>query len=161
MNRYSLPTTWRLRAPIDRVWEAIYDYEAWPSWWPAIQSATRVTRGGENGVGEVSRFVFRAPFGYKLRFQTVVTHCVPPHELDGRSTGDLEGTGRWRLSTESDGTVVHYRWNVRTTIWWMNLLAPILRPLFIYSHRRVMKEGGKRLARLLARRVAAVRRPPR
>ena len=32
--RYSFLTTWLLDAPVEPVWDAIYDTDAWPSWWP-------------------------------------------------------------------------------------------------------------------------------
>jgi hypothetical protein len=42
---------------------------------------------------------------------------------------------------------------VKTTEWWMNLLAPIARPLFAWNHDVVMRQGGEGLARLLGTRL--------
>ena len=39
-------------------------------------------------------------------------------------------------------TAVVYEWNVSTTKPWMNLLAPIARPLFAWNHDWVMRNGG-------------------
>jgi len=33
--------------------------------------------------------------------------------------------GRWTLSEAEGQTLVRYDWNIRTTRWWMNLLAPL------------------------------------
>ena len=43
-------------------------------------------------------------------------------------------------------TAVVYEWNVRTTKPWMNLLAPIARPVFAWNHDWVMRNGGEGLA---------------
>lgn len=61
--------------------------------------------------------------------------------------GELKGTGRWRLHTESDETVVRYMWEVRTTRRRMNLLAPIARSAFEWNHDQGMRGGQRGLAR--------------
>lgn len=151
MAGYAFVTTWRFRAPIERVWQAILDYRAWPSWWPAIAEAKQIAPGDTEGVGEIAELSFRTRLPYRVRFLMTTTHVRPPHELDGRAVGELEGTGRWRLTAEGDETRVTYFWDVRTTRWWMNLLAPIARPAFTWNHDQVMESGRQGLARLLAR----------
>ena len=48
---------------------------------------------------------------------------------------------------EDDGaTAVVFEWRVRTTRWWMNLLAPLARPAFRWNHDRLMRAGGRGLA---------------
>ena len=53
-------------------------------------------------------------------------------------------------------TAVVYEWNVSTTKPWMNLLAPIARPLFAWNHDWVMRNGGEGLAQLLGCRLLAL-----
>ena len=48
-----------------------------------------------------------------------------------------------------------YEWNVATTKPWMNLVAPIARPIFAHNHDVVMGWGGEGLARLLGSRLLA------
>jgi uncharacterized protein YndB with AHSA1/START domain len=151
MASYSFVTVWRFHAPVERVWAAIRDYQDWPSWWPAIAEARRVTAGGPDGTGEVACFTFRTRLPYRVRFAMTTTHMREPFELDGQAAGELEGTGRWRLSTEGEETVVRYEWDVRTTRWFMNLLAPIARPAFSWNHDQVMESGRRGLEGLLAR----------
>ena len=64
-----------------------------------------------------------------------------------------EGRGLWRLSTDGSETIVRYDWSVETTKRWMNLLAPIARPLFEWNHNVVMSWGAKGLAERLGARV--------
>ena len=52
-------------------------------------------------------------------------------------------------------TAVVYEWNVRTTKQWMNLLAPIARPVFAWNHDTVMGWGGEGLARRVGGRLLA------
>jgi hypothetical protein len=72
-----------------------------------------------------------------------------PHSMRGEATGDLEGTGHWRLFEQAGVTAVTYEWEVRTTKPWMKLLAPVARPVFEYNHDVVMRWGGEGLARRL------------
>ncbi|HKQ32652.1 MAG TPA: polyketide cyclase, partial [Thermodesulfobacteriota bacterium] len=42
-----------------------------------------------------------------------------------------------------------YDWQVETTKPWMNLIAPLARPIFKWNHDVVMKWGAEGLARRL------------
>ena len=79
----------------------------------------------------------------------------PPHLMAGRAVGELSGTGTWRLF-EADGlTAVVYDWDVSTSKPWMNLLAPLARPVFEWNHDWVMARGAEGIARLLGCRLLA------
>lgn len=47
------------------------------------------------------------------------------------------------------GQHVCYEWHVHSTRWWMNLLAPFARSLFIRNHGHLMQQGAEGLARML------------
>ena len=53
-------------------------------------------------------------------------------------------------------TTMRHEWQVRTTKRWMNLAAPIARPLFKWNHDMVMQRGGKGLAGLLDARLISM-----
>jgi uncharacterized protein YndB with AHSA1/START domain len=36
VTRYGFLTLWLFDAPVEPVWDAIYDTEAWPTWWPGL-----------------------------------------------------------------------------------------------------------------------------
>ena len=57
--------------------------------------------------------------------------------------------GRWTLTPADGGTLVRYDWDVRTTRWWMNLAAPVARPVFTWNHDALMREAAQGLARRL------------
>ena len=52
-------------------------------------------------------------------------------------------------------TAVLYEWNVATSRAWMNLLAPVARPVFEWNHDWVMARGGEGIANLLGCRLLA------
>ena len=52
-------------------------------------------------------------------------------------------------------TAVVYEWNVATTKRWMNLLAPLARPVFAWNHDWVMGNGAEGIAAHLGCRLLA------
>jgi uncharacterized protein YndB with AHSA1/START domain len=158
VSEYRFLTTWCLEAPREPVWNAIWDSEAWPRWWHGVTAAEKLSEGDENGVAQVGRYSWRSKLPYDLDFTMTTTRVEKPHLLEGEATGELAGTGRWRLFAE-DGptpvTAVVYEWNVRTTKPWMNVIAPIAAPIFGWNHDWVMRNGGEGLARLLGCRLLA------
>jgi uncharacterized protein YndB with AHSA1/START domain len=150
MAAYSFVTRWRVEAPIDRVFETIADVERWPSWWRGVRSVQLLARGDEQGIGTVHRYDFRSALPYSLVFEVRDTEIVRPTSLAGESSGELLGIGRWTLTAEAEAvTHVRYDWNIRTTRWWMNLLAPVSRGVFTWNHDVIMDWGREGLAREL------------
>ena len=150
MASYSFVTVWRVAAPIDAVYAAIRDSLRWPEWWKAVTGVEEVRAGDPvTGLGNVRRYTFKGTLPYTLAFDLEVERLEPPRVLAGRATGELEGTGVWTLMADASGTIARYDWNVRTTRWWMNLLAPLARPLFKANHDLVMRSGAEGICRLL------------
>jgi uncharacterized protein YndB with AHSA1/START domain len=156
MADYRFLTTWLIEADRERVWDAIYDSESWPEWWRGVLAAEKLEEGDEAGVGQYGRYVWKSKLPYKLEFHARTTRVEKPHLLEGTVEGELEGTGTWRLYEEAGTTAVLYRWEVRTTRAWMNLLTPIARPIFAVNHDFVMRNGGEGLGKLLGARLVAI-----
>jgi hypothetical protein len=146
---YSFLTTWVLAASAADVFDAIHEVERWPEWWRGVESVERLDGGGNDGVGSVYRHSWRSALPYTVRFEIETTRIERPLVLEGRATGELEGIGRWAFAERDGETVVTYEWSVRTTRPWMNVLAPVGRPVFAWSHNVVMRRGGVCLARRL------------
>ena len=147
--QYDFLTTWLVDAPLDRVWETIYAIERWPEWWPGVQSVTELVHGDGDGEGSVYRHVWRSRIPYAVRFDSTVEEVRRPHLILARAEGGLAGTGTFRLFEGPLGTAVTYEWQVATTKRWMNVIAPVARPVFAWNHHAVMNEGGRGLARVL------------
>ena len=156
MGDYRFLTTWLLEAERERVWEAIYDSERWPQWWKGVLEAEKLEEGDKDGVGQYGRYVWKSKLPYRLEFFVRTTEVERPRLLEGEASGELSGTGRWRLFDQDGVTAVLYEWNVRTTRTWMNALAPVARPIFAVNHDYVMRNGGKGLAGLLGARLLAL-----
>ena len=157
MAEYAFLTTWLLESPRGPVWEAIHDQQRWPEWWRGVESVEELRPGGEvvDGVGTVSRMVWKSLLPYRVRFEVTTTRVEYPNLMEGRAVGELEGTGRWRLYEQDGITAVLYEWNVATTKPWMNRAAPLLGPAFEWNHDWVMARGGEGIARLLGCRLLA------
>jgi uncharacterized protein YndB with AHSA1/START domain len=156
--RYRFLTTWLVEAPPEPIFEALHDSERWPQWWRGVRDVTKLEEGepGGDGVGSLGRYVWRSRLPYDLVFEMRITRVERPWLLEGRAVGELAGRGTWRLYPGRDGsTAVTYEWDVETTKPWMNLLAPLARPVFAWNHNVVMLHGGEGLARLLGVRLLA------
>jgi len=149
---YSFLTTWVLDAPREAVWEAIYEAERWPKWWPGVRRVEQLEPGDVEGIGALYDQEWRSVIPYPVRFETRITRIELPHLIEAEADGELAGTGRWRFAGGSTTTVT-YEWNVRTTRAWMNLVAPIAKPVFRWNHNAVMRQGGVGLAALLGARL--------
>ena len=155
MTEYAFLTTWLLESPRQPVWDAIYDQASWPRWWRGVEEAEELVPGDEDGVGTVSRLVWKSLLPYRVEFEVTSTRVEQPNLMEGHAVGELEGTGRWRFYEQGVVTAVLYEWNVSTTKPWMNRLAPLLRPAFEWNHDWVMARGGEGIAALLGCRLLA------
>ncbi len=146
---YHFVSNWEIDAPIEEVFDAILDSTRWPEWWRGVPRVEEVTPGDPNGIGNVRRYTFRSLLPYNLVFEVRTTRIERPALLEGASSGELAGIGRWELEATAGGTHVRYRWDVHTTKAWMNVLAPIARPVFNWNHDIVMRWGEEGLRRHL------------
>lgn len=149
MAEYHLLTIWRIEAPLETVYETIHDSRHWPDWWPGVQSVEQTAAGDSNGIDSICRYCWRGDLPYPVVFEVRVTHIEELVTIEGSARGDLDGIGRWHFSRTGLVSIVQYEWHVRSTKWWMNLVAPLARPLFIRNHAQIMAQGGEGLARRL------------
>lgn len=149
MATYSFLTIWLLEAPIEWVWSALVDYQALPSWWKALKHVRPIEEGNSDGTGGIWEMTWKTPLGYSITFKSTNTQIEPPYLLELNAIGEVEGTGRWELTSTDEGTLVHYYWDVKTTKVWMNALAIFIRPLMEWNHNITMEQGGDGLANYL------------
>ena len=48
MKDYKFVTIWRVKAPIESVWNEIYHSLDWPKWWKGVEDVVEVSNGDEN-----------------------------------------------------------------------------------------------------------------
>jgi hypothetical protein len=153
MAEYEFVTIWRVKAPQEKVWDLLFHSEGWPNWWRGVEKVERLKEGDTNHVGAIHRYTWKSKLPYRLIFEMESTRIEPISLIEGRAIGELQGVGRWQLSSgdNDDGaiTTVRYDWKVETTKPWMNLIAPVARPFFGWNHNIVMGWGGEGLAQRL------------
>lgn len=149
MSEYAFLTCWKIRAPIEQVWQLIHDSEDWPGWWRGVEKVVCLERGDAEGIGAVLRYTWKSSLPYRLAFNMRATRIEAPFVLEGEAFGELQGHGRWTLAQEGEWTSVRYEWKVRTTLLWMNVMAPLLKPIFRWNHDVVMHWGCEGLAKRL------------
>jgi hypothetical protein len=152
MAGYEFVTFWEFDAPIDRVWDEIYDAEHWPQWWKAVKAVALVAPGDASGIGAVRRYTWRGVLPYSLSFEMTTTRVEPCVRLEGTAVGELSGSGCWHFSDRDSRTQVGYNWNVETSTRWLQLLRPVARRLFEWNHDVVMRWGFEGLKQRLAAR---------
>lgn len=150
MADYAFITEWFFEAPIERVFAEIDAAEQWPSFWRGVRKVEVLERPAQGTIGVRTRNTWKSALPYELSFDTEVVAYEAPHHIEVKASGELSGRGRWELRSERGGTRVTYLWNVATTRVWMNLLAPVLRPLFKWNHDVVMRWGYEGFRRRLA-----------
>jgi hypothetical protein len=137
--RYDLADTWRVDAAPDDVFAVLADLAAYPRWWPEVRTAERLD---ERSV----RLTCRSALPYDLRFVAVERRRdARAGIIEGELRGDLDGWSRWTIRPAAPGTWADFREVVVTTRRFMNVLAPVARPLFLRNHARMMRNGEEGL----------------
>ncbi|GIP40485.1 hypothetical protein J31TS4_37650 [Paenibacillus sp. J31TS4] len=154
MERYRLVTTWKLEAAREEIWELLTGRPERNEWKGV--TIRRLAGEGPAAIGTRYESVFRTRLGYKLAFLSTIVRMERPALLEIRASGHLEGTGSCSLTQEGDATVLRYEWEVCTKKRWMNALAPLLRPAFLWNHEQVMQEGAAALSRRLGVRLVSL-----
>lgn len=156
MSDYHFVTRWRVHAPAEEIFDALIEVEHWPEWWSTVARVERLDPGDADGIGARYRYSFTTRLPYTLTFELRTLQLDYPTFIEIEAAGELVGKGIWRLAPRGGITDVQYDWIVRTTKRWMNLIAPIARPLFEFNHDAVMHDGARGLASLLDTEVEEV-----
>lgn len=148
MAEYHFITQWEFKAPIEKVYEIIYDTNNYPQWWKYISKIETVKKT-ESDIGSIKKYFWKTALPYSLSFLMETVAIEKNKLLIGKASGELEGTGTWKFYEQNGITRVVYYWDVRTTKRWMNFFAPIAKPFFNWNHNVVMKAGAFGLAKKL------------
>lgn len=148
-EHFDLLSHWQIDAPLDQVWTALTDTEAWPRWWPQVREVRLLRAGEGSGLGSVRRIRWATRLPHQICVDIELVELLPRQRIRGRSCGQLQGEGIWLLSAEGPRTHLTYLWRVRLNTAWMRRLAPLLAPLFRWNHESVMRAGEVGLRRWL------------
>jgi hypothetical protein len=147
---YTFCSIWELPASKRAVWQTLTTQPfSWQDWWPELSDVHDMNLA--NGLsGTTFSCTWQAPVGYRLKSVVTLGKVIDLKQVTLHSDGDIEGTVVCRLKEKTAGqTNVKIDWQVMTTKAWMNYLAPLLKPLFIYNHHAVMRSGERGLRNYL------------
>lgn len=148
-EQYSFITRWQIKAPLDKVWDAIYDSQYWPDWWDGVNKVKMITPGNTNDIGDTREYTWKWIFPYSVNFTMRLVEIEKYKRIKGVVSGEVEGIGEWFFEEKNGITHVQYHWDIKTTVNWMNRMAFIMKPLFKIFHNLVMRWGAKGLAKKL------------
>ena len=151
MSDYHFQTHWQFDAPLETVWHEIKAMSRWPEWWSYVEKVELLQQGDADDLGSIRRITWKTALPYSLSFDSELIALEKFKRMEGRAFGELEGTGIWTFSHKNGTTHVRYDWMVKTTKAWMNLLAPIARPVFAWNHDKVMAAGYEGLRKKLGK----------
>jgi len=148
-SHFSLETVWRIPARPDLVWLYLADSEKWPQWWSYVESVEEITAGERSGIGNIRNYHWSTCLPYSLFLTMESIEIIPYRRLAVEVKGDLQGTGFCELRSNKlcQLTQVTFFWDVEVCKPWLKLLAIIAKPVFIWNHNRVMKQGERGLIR--------------
>ncbi len=149
MAKYRFVDHWEIRAPIEQVYRYVSDPATYSEWWSVYSDVKIVEQGAENGVGGKARLIVRSFLGYRLKIEVETIEADPPSRLRAISRGNLEGTAQWDFEQNGDSTHATFTWLIETRHPLLNLLEPIAKPLFAFSHDYASRKGRDGLKRLL------------
>lgn len=155
---YRFQTVWTTSASIEKVWETLAHYAAWPKWWRGIRKVEVLRQGDESGVGTVLRQEWRSWLPYTLAFDLEMIRLESKSLLEGRARGDLEGICKWTFTPVNGGTEIRFDADVRPGRWWMNLPIPFAPRIVRANFETIMRWGREGLERKLGAPVKP--RPP-
>ncbi len=144
---YSFTTTWHIEKGKKAVWNVLYDFKKWPTWWKGVTLA-KPLRYEHEGRGSIIHLAWSTGW-YSLSFNLEVTQIIPFEYIEAQATGDLVGTGRISLTDDNKNSTVQFRWDVQTQKIWMKLLGPIASSIFSYEHHKIMRQGEQGIKKLL------------
>lgn len=146
-TRYHFITRIELTSPIDDIWATLARSESWIDWWRWLRDVEVLNEGDSEGVGRRVRQTVSSPLRYRLTYVGFITR-VSSRELSRfEAEGDLEGQGQFRIEATENGTaLITFDWLVETPKEWMNLIAPLARPVFVWNHHRLMEDFAEDLS---------------
>jgi quercetin dioxygenase-like cupin family protein/uncharacterized protein YndB with AHSA1/START domain len=129
---YLFVDQWDVAARPEAVFDALADARTYPLWWRPVY--LDVAADGPVRVGSQSRQHFKGRLPYHLHTSSVITELEPSRRIAVDVTGDLRGRGVWTLTPTARGIHVRFDWQVHADRKLLQILTPVLRPLFRWNH---------------------------
>lgn len=149
-HHYLFISSWTIGAPRDQLWDMTNEIEGIDCWNNVVFE--KVEHGaGPDGIGDVFRCTFKTKMLFRLSIHLKVVDRRKPNQFTLEVEGPLAGIGTCYMEQTEDGqsTLLRCEWKVRLHQSGLRALNPVLRPVYIWSHDRVMDEGVQGVAESL------------
>ena len=136
---YSFRSAWTVTADRRELYDRLEDVAGYPQWWPQVR-AVRID-------DDTALVACRSLLPYTLHF--VMRPRRRDREggvLEAALDGDLVGWCRWLLSTSGQRTDVVFEQEVSAPGLRVGPVEPLVRPLLVLNHHRMMAGGRRGLA---------------
>lgn len=162
--RYRIVSHWRVEARLQEVIEIFRDSESLADWWPAaFLKARTLAPGAEDEMGKRVWLHVKGWLPHTLQMAFEITESSYPESFTLTVCGDFEGGCHCRVAESRDSVELEFDWRVDVQKPLVRYTSWLLRPLFTWSHRWVMRRGQESLKLELERRRcggAGVTAPP-
>lgn len=159
MAQYTFVDHWYIKAPREEVFRYVADARTYPQWWPVYPNVEVLREVAPGQIGGKARLVVKSALGYRLQLEAETVAIDPPHSIKTIATGQLAGTGEWEFIQEDDTTHAIFTWIVASNHPLLNLLEPIAKPLFAWSHDDASRKGHLGLKKLLEKTTLVAQSP--
>lgn len=127
MKNISLKGSWIIKAPYEKVYSIITDFENWPKYFPKVAQSIRVKkREGDNFEMDATVKSFGQDFPVKMK-----TRIIPGKGFVSDNESPKFGTSGHEellLSRHPEGTLIDYTYQVTIHKAWLRFVAaPLLR----------------------------------
>ncbi len=133
MKQITLHGSWLVKAPLEKVFNIMTDFEKFPEYFPEVAESVRVTRREENYL-EMEAGV--RSFG-KLYPVTMKTRIIPGKGFISDNDSPVFGTSgheEFILSESQGGTRIDYTYQVSIHKPWLRIVATPLIKLYSMKH---------------------------
>jgi len=138
---YLFHNSWKINAPVELIWNELINFKKWPAWCEGLESIEPLGQFSSLQEGNQVKSMWKGILPYTITFNAEIKDFTLYSFLSFSVTGDLHGNGTCHFLSGNDFTNIHFTWNVSTTKLWMRMSSPLIRPLFIENHNRIMDQG--------------------
>jgi hypothetical protein len=153
-NEYHFITHWRIKAPLEQVYNILDEPMDLVRWWPSVYlQVAELEKGNEERIGRVIDLYTKGWLPYTLRWRFRVSERHN-RGFTLEAFGDFVGRGIWTFEPDGEWTNITYDWKIGAEKPILKMLSPIMKPIFSANHLWAMARGEESLVLELARRNA-------
>lgn len=150
---YRFVSEWLVPAPVEHIAAVFLDPASPLVWWRAGFLRGEILDAGQaDHTGTTIRFLSKGFLPYTFQFVLRVKEARHAEGFVAETAGDFNGTMKcWVRDLSENGASALCEWQVLVEQPLIRAFSPVLRPIFAWNHRWVMRQGEKGLT-VLARR---------